>query len=95
MAEQIRNMLMGREYDVVKGSPAVEAVEDKYELNYAYGICEWLSTAFPEEFRRNFGSIEECVRAASEAGDMWFDKWKVNYPRGVITRIKLARELKY
>ena len=68
----------------------MEQTEEVYKMNYGLAVCEFLAQAYPEEFRQNFGSIEECARQAAQAADVWFDKWKVNYPRGLITRIKLA-----
>lgn len=74
--------------DTVQGTPFVEAAEEKYKVKYAVGVCIALREADPEGFAREFGSMENCVRAASAAGDAFFDMWKVKWPTALRERIK-------
>jgi hypothetical protein len=75
-------------YREIAASPTVELIEEDYKRSYAYKVCNFLATNYPEEFRRNFASMEECVAQASQAADLWFDKWKVNFPQGIFAAIK-------
>jgi len=75
-------------YREITGSPTVELIEEDYKRSYAYKVCNFLATNYPDEFRRNFASMEECVAQASQSADLWFDKWKINYPTGVLAAIK-------
>lgn len=71
----------------VKGTPLVESIEEDYKTSYAYQVCEFVQMNFPDEFNRRFRSFDECVHAATRAADVWFDKWKVKYPAGLLSRL--------
>ena len=80
-------MNIGEYPDRVQGSPYVEAVEEKYKLKYAVAVCNALKEADPATFNQHFGSMEECIRAASRYADFNFDTWKVKWPRGLAGNI--------
>jgi len=69
--------------DVVQGSEVVEAAEEVYKSKYAMRTCDFLRTAFPEQFKVMFKSYEECVYQLSAGADIAFDKWKTAYPEGL------------
>lgn len=65
----------------------ISAIEQDYMASYSAAVCDFVARNFPEEFSRRFKSFEECVEAAKKGADLWFDKWKVNYPRGLLTKL--------
>jgi hypothetical protein len=71
--------------DTVTGSEVVEAAEEVYKANYAMRTCDFIKTAFPEQFKVMFRSFEDCVYQLSAGADIAFDKWKTAYPSGIAT----------
>jgi len=69
--------------DAVQGTEIVEAVEEQYKVKYAMQTCEFLRTAFPDQFKTAFGSYENCIYQLSAGADIAFDKWKTAYPTGL------------
>jgi hypothetical protein len=69
--------------DTVQGTEIVEATEELYKAKYAMRTCDFLRTAFPEEFKVMFKSYEDCVYQISAGADIAFDKWKTAYPAGL------------
>ena len=76
--------------DTVTGSEAVEASEELYKAKYAMKTCDYLRTAFPDQFKVAFGSFEECVYQLSAGADIAFDKWKTGYPTGIAAWAKAS-----
>ena len=76
--------------DTVVGSEAVEATEELYKAKYAMKTCDYMRTAFPEQFKMMFKSYEECVYQLSAGADIGFDKWKTAYPSGIAAWAKAA-----
>jgi len=75
--------------DTVQGSPIVESVEEDYKASYAFKTCTFLQQAYPEQFKQFFpGGFEECVNTMGAAADVYFDKWKTNYPIGLVARAR-------
>lgn len=78
-----------------------EDIEEKYETNYAVGICNFLREKFPDEFKEAFGDGEEgfkrCVKVFRTSADVWFDKWNDKYASGLLSKaravmLRLAEE---
>lgn len=85
------SLRLGSKPDAIRGSERVEMAEERYKAGYATGVCDFIRTAYPEVFEREFGGdYARCVFEVSAAGDEFFDKWKVRYASGLVTRIKLA-----
>jgi hypothetical protein len=76
--------------DTVTGSEVVEAVEELYKAKYAMRTCDYMRTAFPNEFKSMFNSYEECVYQLSAGADIAFDKWKTAYPQGIAAWAKAS-----
>jgi hypothetical protein len=76
--------------DAVAGSETVEAAEELYKAKYAMRTCDFLRTAFPDQFKVMFKSYEECVYQLSAGADIAFDKWKTAYPAGIAAWAKAA-----
>ena len=76
--------------DTVVGSEAVEATEELYKAKYAMKTCDYLRTAFPDQFKIMFKSYEECVYQLSAGADIGFDKWKTAYPSGIAAWAKAS-----
>ena len=76
--------------DTVVGSEAVEATEELYKAKYAMKTCDYMRTAFPEQFKMMFKSYEECVYQLSAGADIGFDKWKTAYPSGIAAWAKAS-----
>jgi hypothetical protein len=76
--------------DVVTGTEEVEATEELYKAKYAMKTCDFIRTAFPEEFKVMFKSYEECVYQLSAGADIGFDKWKMAYPSGIAAWAKAS-----
>jgi len=76
--------------DTVVGSEAVEATEELYKAKYAMKTCDYLRTAFPDQFKIMFKSYEECVYQMSAGADIGFDKWKTAYPSGIAAWAKAS-----
>jgi len=76
--------------DAVVGSEAVEATEELYKAKYAMKTCDYMRTAFPEQFKMMFKSYEECVYQLSAGADIGFDKWKTAYPSGLAAWAKAS-----
>jgi hypothetical protein len=76
--------------DAVTGSEVVEAAEERYKYRYAMRTCDYMRTAFPDQFKNMFKSYEECVYQLSAGADIGFDKWKTAYPSGIATWAKAA-----
>jgi len=75
--------------DTVTGSPIVEQIEEEYKATYGYKTCAFLQQAYPDQFKQLFpGGLEECVNTLGSAADVYFDKWKVNYPVGLVAKAK-------
>jgi len=66
----------------------LESIKRDYVISYAYGICEALRSINPDLFNKEFGSIENCVKAVQDDAELWFEKWKKNWAIGVISRVK-------
>jgi len=76
--------------DTVHGSEAVEATEELYKAKYAMKTCDYMRTAFPDQFKVMFKSYEECVYQLSAGADIGFDKWKTAYPSGIAAWAKAS-----
>jgi hypothetical protein len=76
--------------DTVTGTEVVEATEELYKAKYAMRTCDYIRTAFPEEFKVMFKSYEECVYQLSAGADIAFDKWKTAYPQGIAAWAKAS-----
>jgi hypothetical protein len=76
--------------DTVTGSEHVEATEELYKAKYAMKTCDYMRTAFPEQFKVMFKSYEECVYQLSAGADIAFDKWKMAYPSGIAAWAKAS-----
>jgi hypothetical protein len=76
--------------DAVTGTEVVEATEELYKAKYAMRTCDYIRTAFPEEFKVMFKSYEECVYQLSAGADIAFDKWKTAYPQGIAAWAKAS-----
>lgn len=76
--------------DTVVGSEVVEAAEEQYKIKYAMQTCDFLRTAFPEQFKVAFKSYEDCVYQLSAGADVAFDKWKTGYPAGIAAWAKAS-----
>ncbi|MCI4436122.1 MAG: hypothetical protein JHC33_04845 [Ignisphaera sp.] len=72
------------------GKELFEAIKKDYVNTYAYRICNFLSQLDPDTFKREFGSIENCVKEVVDDAEVWFNKWLPNYVSGVIARVKPA-----
>ncbi|RLC36593.1 hypothetical protein DRH29_04260 [candidate division Kazan bacterium] len=64
------------------------AIKADYVNTYAYRICSFLFTLYPEEARRVFGDIEGCVREVKDDAEVWIEKWLPNYFSGIVARVK-------
>ena len=76
--------------DTVTGTEQVEATEELYKAKYAMRTCDYIRTAFPEEFKVMFKSYDECVYQLSAGADIAFDKWKTAYPSGLAAWAKAS-----
>jgi hypothetical protein len=76
--------------DAVTGSEVVEATEEVYKAKYAMRTCDFLRTAFPDQFKVMFKSYEDCVYQLSAGADIAFDKWKTAYPEGLAAWARAA-----
>jgi hypothetical protein len=65
-----------------------EAIKKDYVNTYAWRICSFLFTLYPDEAKRTFGSIEGCVKEVVDDAEVWFDKWVPNYFSGIVARVK-------
>jgi len=65
-----------------------ESIKKDYVQTYAYRICQFLFTLYPDKAREVFGSLENCVREVSDDAEVWFDKWLPNYFAGIVARVK-------
>jgi len=65
-----------------------QAIKEDYTKSYSYAICDVLRRLYPEEFAKTFGSMENCVREVADDAGTWFEKWKPNYFRGIVSRVK-------
>lgn len=70
--------------DMVQGTPYVEAIEERYKVKYALGICQALREADPKGFEETFGAgeagLRNCVYKAGAFADRNFDMWKIKWP---------------
>jgi len=76
--------------DSVQGSEVVETTEEMYKAKYAMKTCDYIRTAFPNEFKVMFNSYEDCVYQLSAGADIAFDKWKTGYPAGLAAWAKAS-----
>jgi hypothetical protein len=74
------------------GRELFEAIKKDYVNTYAYRICAFLEKLDPETFKREFGSMEGCVREVVDDAEVWFNKWLPNYVTGVVARVKPAKK---
>jgi len=74
--------------EAVTGRELFEAIKKDYVNTYAYGICDALRRLDPEAFNREFGSMENCIKAVQDDAEQWFNKWLPNWSRGIIARVK-------
>jgi len=65
-----------------------EAIKKDYVNTYAWRVCSFLFTLYPEDAQKVFGSIEGCVREVVDDAEVWFDKWLPNYFSGIVARVK-------
>jgi len=73
------------------GKQLFDAIKRDYVSTYAYRICDFLQRLDPDTFKREFGSIENCVREVADDAEIWFNKWLPNYVSGVIARVKQVK----
>jgi len=90
MSAELGELRIAHVPDVVVGSEAVEATEELYKAKYAMKTCDYLRTAFPDQFKIMFKSYEECVYQLSAGADIGFDKWKTAYPSGIAAWAKAS-----
>ena len=83
MSVEIEQIKIANVADTVTGSEHVEAAEELYKAKYAMKTCDYMRTAFPDQFRTMFKSYDECVYQLSAGADIAFDKWKTAYPAGL------------
>jgi hypothetical protein len=74
--------------EALTGRELFEAIKKDYVNTYAYRICSFLARLDPETFKREFGSVEGCVKEVVDDAEVWFNKWLPNYVTGVIARVK-------
>ena len=90
MSVSVEEIRIANVPDTVVGSEAVEATEELYKAKYAMKTCDYLRTAFPDQFKIMFKSYEECVYELSAGADIGFDKWKTAYPSGIAAWAKAS-----
>ena len=90
MSVELGELRIAHVPDAVTGSEAVEATEELYKAKYAMKTCDYLRTAFPDQFKIMFKSYEECVYELSAGADIGFDKWKTAYPSGIAAWAKAS-----
>ena len=90
MSVELGELRIAHVPDTVQGSEAVEATEELYKAKYAMKTCDYLRTAFPDQFKIMFKSYEECVYELSAGADIGFDKWKTAYPSGIAAWAKAS-----
>ena len=90
MSVSVEEIRIANVPDTVVGSEAVEATEELYKAKYAMKTCDYLRTAFPDQFKIMFKSYEECVYQMSAGADIGFDKWKTAYPSGIAAWAKAS-----
>ncbi len=90
MSVEVRELKIANVPDTVTGSEHVEAAEELYKAKYAMRTCDYIRTAFPEDFKKMFNSYEDCVYQLSAGADIAFDKWKTGYPAGIAAWAKAA-----
>ena len=90
MSVELGELRIAHVPDTVTGSEAVEATEELYKAKYAMKTCDYLRTAFPDQFKIMFKSYEECVYELSAGADIGFDKWKTAYPSGIAAWAKAS-----
>jgi len=73
---------MGRELEVIK---------EDYVRSYSYMICQKLFELAPDIAKREFGSIENCIREVQDDAREWFEKWLPNWAYGIVSRVKEIR----
>jgi len=83
MSVELGELKIANVPDAVQGSEIVEATEELYKAKYAMKTCDFLRTAFPDQFKVMFKSYEDCVYQLSAGADIAFDKWKTSYPAGL------------
>ncbi|MEM1560117.1 MAG: hypothetical protein QXN35_01030 [Ignisphaera sp.] len=69
----------------------IEAIKRDYVQTYSYRICQFIFNTFPEEARKHFGSVENCVKEVADDAEVWFEKWAPNYIAGIVARVKGTR----
>ena len=90
MSVELGELRIAHVPDTVTGSEAVEATEELYKAKYAMKTCDYMRTAFPDQFKVMFKSYEECVYQLSAGADIGFDKWKTAYPSGIAAWAKAS-----
>jgi len=70
------------------GEAWIRAIKQDYVNSYSYAICDALRRADPDTFNKVFGSLENCVKEVMDDASVWFEKWKPNWVRGIIARVK-------
>jgi hypothetical protein len=90
MSVEVRELKIANVPDTVTGSEHVEAAEELYKAKYAMRTCDYIRTAFPEDFKNMFRSYEDCVYQLSAGADIAFDKWKTAYPQGIAAWAKAS-----
>jgi len=89
MSTPVTQVRIGNIPDTVVGTPLVENIEEVYKQKYGAGVCNFLFNAYPDQAKQMFpGGLDECIATMGTAADVYFDKWKVAYPTGVVARAK-------
>jgi len=66
----------------------LKVIKEDYVRTYSLRICQALFQLFPDEAKRAFGSIENCVKEVQDDAEKWFEKWGPNWVAGIIARVK-------
>lgn len=66
----------------------LESIKRDYVNTYSWRLCSFLFSAFPNEAKQHFGSIENCVKEVADDAEQWFEKWAPNYISGIVARVK-------
>jgi len=90
MSVELGELRIANVPDSVQGSEVVEATEEEYKAKYAMKTCDYMRTAFPDQFKVMFKSYEDCVYQLSAGADIGFDKWKTAYPTGIAAWARAA-----
>jgi len=55
-------------------SRELEVIKEDYVRSYSYMICQKLFELAPDIAKREFGTIENCIREVQDDAREWFEK---------------------